>query len=323
MKKAAERVFLIGAGFTKAAFPHAPLNKDVLKSLSDPEYATVAKYRELYKEDDIEKLLTRLDLDAMASCELKAERARIDSELSAYFSRFRFTDLTSSPHWLGQFCMRLLQKNDCIINLNYDCLLDGALDSFGVWSPNGGYAGIGNQLADSLPANPLNIKIYKIHGSENFYQSSVLGRNPRQTGIGLDINPFIYPKSGAHSYLRFGMSNSKPYIIAPSFVKIPHVDIAAMMLDLLEEVGASRDFVIIGCGLRPEDSFLWLVLTRFLNSCTLPKRRLLILDPDAEALWRRISDYWVDDINEFADVSVLPYGIEQGIQQLRKALNIT
>jgi hypothetical protein len=46
----------------------------------------------------------------------------------------------------------------------------------------------------------------------------------------------------------------------------------------------------------------------------------MIIDPNAEALWNRISDYWVGDIKEFADTNVFSHGIEQGIQHLSEAL---
>ena len=98
---------------------------------------------------------------------------------------------------------------------------------------------------------------------ENFVESSVIGKNKNQTGIGFNINSSIYPKSGANSHLGGGALNPRPYIIAPSFVKIPHAEIAAMMLDLLDIATKAKSLAIIGCGMRPEDSFLRLLITRF------------------------------------------------------------
>ena len=151
-----------------------------------------------------------------------------------------------------------------------------------------------------MPVNPKNLPIYKIHGSENFIESAVIGNNPNQTAIGFYINSSIYPKSAAHSNFGGGAKEPKPYIIAPSFVKIPHVDIAAMMLDLLKVAEAARTLVIIGCGMRSEDNFLWLLLTQFLNKLLEFRKRLIVISPSAGDIWNKISNYWVGDICHFA-----------------------
>ncbi len=321
MKTDSKTIFLLGAGFTKAAVPHSPLNTELLEAISTSGGLVLDRYKDKYRINDIEKLLTQIDLDAIENFEIKKDRTAINAEISAYFSEFRFSEINSGiPSWLETFALSVLRQNDSIVSLNYECFLEGALDSLGVWTPNGGYAKINNPLADSIPDNPRNVLIYKIHGSENFVESSVLGKNPGQTGIGFHIDATIYPKSGAHSYLGGGAKEAKPYIIAPSFVKIPHVDIAAMMLDLLRVAEAARNFVIIGCGMRPEDSFLWLLLTRFLNKTANPRHRLILLSPSSEDIWKRISKYWVGDICRFCDVLIIPCGLQDGIFILESAL---
>jgi len=132
------------------------------------------------------------------------------------------------------------------------------------------------------------------------------------------INKSIYPVSGVHSY--FGGGGSKRYIIAPSFIKIPHVLINAMMLDLLKVAETARNLVIIGCGIRPEDNFLRLLLTSFLNKTMNPRHRLVILSPSAKSIWERISQYWVGDICQFSDVVIIPCGLEDGISTLESNL---
>lgn len=314
-------IFLLGAGFTKAAVPHSPLNTELLEAISKSFGSVLHKYRNKYRTNDIEKLLTQLDLEATENLEIKKDRHAINAEISAYFSKFRFSEINAGiPSWLETFALNVLEQNDSIVSLNYECFLEGALDSLGVWTPNGGYARINNSLADSIPINPKNVLIYKIHGSENFIESSVIGKNPEQTAIGFHINSTIYPKSGAHSYLGGGAKEPKPYIIAPSFVKIPHVDIAAMMLDLLKVTETAKNLVIMGCGMRPEDSFLWLFLTHFLNRTVNPHHRLILLSPSSEAIWKRISKYWVGDIRRFCDVSIIPCLLEDGISMLESAL---
>lgn len=321
METNANTIFLLGAGFTKAAVPQSPLNAELLDAISTERGSTLAKYKNKYEMHDIEKLLTQLDLEATEDNEIKKDRYTINVEISAYFSKYRFSIINADiASWLEIFALSVLNKNDSIVCLNYDCFLEGALDTLGVWSPNGGYARINNPLFDSVPENPKNIRIYKIHGSENFVESSVIGKNPEQTAIGLHIDETIYPKSGAGCHFGGGAKEPKPYIIAPSFVKIPHVHIAAMMLDLLEIAEAAKNFVIIGCGMRPEDNFLWLLLTRFLNKILESHHRLVILSPSAENIWKRISKYWVGDICQISDVCIIPCGLENGISTLQSAL---
>ena len=316
-------IFLLGAGFTKAAYPSAPLNKDLLSAIIDSGANTLAKYKKSYHTDDIERLLTLVDLDAFDSDEIRNDRSLIDAEISSYFSEYRFSSYSGEiPTWLTIFGKTILKNDDSIVSLNYDCFLEGALDHFKVWTPNCGYARVNNRLSSvspaAIPTNPKNIKIFKIHGSENFVEAEVDRGKRSQTAISFFINESIYPVSGVHSYL--GGGATKRYIIAPSFIKIPHVDINAMMLDLLKVAEAARNLVIIGCGMRPEDNFLRLLLTCFLNKTMNPRHRLVVLSPSSKSIWERISKDWVGDICRFSDVLIIPRGLEDGISALESNL---
>ena len=317
-----ENIYLLGAGFTEAVCPKAPLNNNLLRAIISNGGEKLSEYQERYKSDDIERLLTQIDLDSFADQQIKEDRALINAEISAFFSGFRFSVLDDNiPPWLETFSKEVLKQNDSIISLNYDCILEGVLDKLEVWTPNDGYTThIVYIPTDSISSNPKNITIYKIHGSENFVESSVIGKNPNQTAIGFIINEFIYPRSGANSHFGGGSKDPRPYIIAPSFVKIPHVDIAAMMLDLLDIVRKAKRLAIIGCRMRPEDSFLWLLLTRFLNISQDNRKKLIILGPSSEEIRKRVSNYWVGDIRRFADLSVIPCGLESGIESLVSAI---
>ena len=88
-------------------------------------------------------------------------------------------------------------------------MLEGVLDYLEVWTPREGYARISAFPTDSILPNLKNIIIHKIHGSENFVESSVIGKNKNQTGIGFNINSSIYPKSGANSHLGGGALNPR------------------------------------------------------------------------------------------------------------------
>lgn len=196
-----ENIYLLGAGFTKAVNSKAPLNCDLLETIVSKGAEKLSFYREKYKTDDIERLLTQFDLDSFADEQIRKDRREIESEISAFFSDYRFPVLNDKiPSWLEIFSVDLLKENDSIITLNYDCLLEGVLDYLGVWTPRDGYARISAFPTDSILTNPKKITIHKIHGSENFVESSVIGKNKNQTGIGFNINASIYPKSGANSH---------------------------------------------------------------------------------------------------------------------------
>ncbi len=316
-----ENIYLLGAGFTKAIYSKIPLNRDLLGAIIGGGAEKLSAYHKKYMTEDIERLLTQIDLDGFADDGCLKDRQVIQAEISSFFSNYRFSALNGAiPAWLERFSKELLKKNDSIVSLNYDCILEGVLDYFGVWTPRDGYARIDAFPTDSILPNPKQVIIHKIHGSENFRESGVIGKNRNQTAIGFYIDGSIYPKSGADSHLGFGGLHARPYIIAPSFVKIPHADIAAMMLDLLDIARNAKRLAIIGCGMRPEDSFLWLLVTRFLNVSREDRKALVILGPSSGDIWERISNFWVGDISRFTNVSVIPCGLEDGISGLEAAM---
>jgi hypothetical protein len=309
-------LFIVGSGITKAIFPNAPLNADLLPNLiAEGASPTIAFYYKKYATDDIEKLLTDLDLDAGENPQTKADRAKINAELSVYFSKFRYSQPDGKTiTWLETFAKKLLKPHDAILTLNYDCFLEGALDNYEVWTPNGGYAQIGHFFADSIPKNPKGIVFYKIHGSEHFVESSIAD-NQAQSDISFIIDSSVYPKSGKSRHFGGGIIDPRSYIIAPSFIKIPHVKIAAMMLQALTIAEAAKNLIIIGCGMRPEDNFLWLLLTRFIKREP-DRKRLVIVDPLSQKIWNRIAKYWIGDICEFAKVCLIPGGVEESLENL-------
>jgi hypothetical protein len=307
-------IFLLGAGFTKAAQPSSPTNAEVIPTLVDQlgESSWVQKYRTLYCTDDIEVLLTRLDIDAASDASKRSDRLAIEGELVSYFRRFRFTAaaLNAAP-WLSSFATELLGQGDAIITLNYDCFLEGLLDHYAVWTPNGGYDSVDNILVEAEP-NPKEIVIYKIHGSEHFRISGFFDR-PEQEAIAYEFDESIFPVSAAHSHFGGGI-DSRPYVIAPSFVKLPHLQIATMMLKILDFASLARNLVIIGCGLRREDNFLWLLLTRFLRRPD--EKCLVIVDPAATSISERLYRYWIGDPSRYARVSLLPGSLESSFAEL-------
>lgn len=130
--------FIIGAGFTKAVFPEAPLNRDLLGALAEKSTDSAAAILwDTYKTDDIEIALTRLDADIAVSQGERGSlaedgyklRRRIETELGNYFSSFLASEeLLERSQWLARFIDGVFIPGDVVISLNYDCVLEGALD---------------------------------------------------------------------------------------------------------------------------------------------------------------------------------------------------
>jgi hypothetical protein len=320
-------LFLIGAGFTKAVFPDAPLNEDLLSVLCKGTQCTTLKryYRER-KTNDIEILLTYLDLEILRPTHkqqaLQQVRKDIEQQLAKYFEQFRFKEeVLKENNWL-EFFTKSFNRNDAIITLNYDCLLEGVLDYYGVWSPKGGYAVLDNNplLGSEFPQNERNIRIFKIHGSEHFIEASGIP-NREKTAIDFPVYESIYPRSGKNRHFNYGMGQEiRPYIIAPSFVKIPHEDIELMMIKALKAAASANNFIVIGCSLRPEDSFLWLLMTSFLNQPP-ANRKVVIVDPCAEMIAKKVVGHYFVDINRFVRIKKLANILQDIVKELINELH--
>lgn len=313
-------VFLLGAGFTKAALPQAPLNADLATVVAAGQSASrLPTYMRQYRTSDIEVLLTRLDLDAsQAKLSRRAlDREAINVELANYFRSFRFnpSELSASP-WLCTFATEIVKQDDAVVTLNYDCFLEGLLDWCGVWAPGGGYACVDNPLIDAVAQNSKGITLYKIHGSEHFRISPVFP-DKGQDDIAFEFNAGVFPKSAAASNFGGGV-DSRPYLIAPSFVKLPHRQMAQMMVRLVAVTQAATNLVIVGCGLRKEDSFLWVMLIAFLNRRE--HKNLIIVDPYAATIEDRIARFWIGDLCKYTSVSLLPCGLATAVPALNRLL---
>lgn len=303
-------LFLVGCGFTKAVFPRtAPLNKDLVQVLiaAQPD-SPLALYRQAYETDDIEILLTHLDLEicalgdgshAAAKRRLEADRETIDMALAKYFEQFRFTKCQDAitPEtraWLDLFAKDVLNQHDVVVTVNYDCFLEGLLDSHNVWSPSTGYGPVRTPVTGTSvekASNPRSIVFYKIHGSENFH------RPPSEVDATQEVwaivNAEIFPTTGANATL--GVYDGQARIIAPSFVKQFPRQMQQMMTAALESAKKATSTTVIGCGLRPEDSHLWLLLTSFIQNSGGAKR-IIIVDLDAESIREKINRLYGPDL---------------------------
>jgi len=265
------------------------LNKDVLGSIQLTMPAVWEDLTARCSTKDIEIALTKLDLDIIAMPDdrkLICLRRKVEASLSIFFSKFRYkeTMLNESP-WLSDFINGAFLKEDVVVSLNYDCLLEGLLDRFNLWSPHDGYGRTCavKSVATDKP-NPSPITVLKIHGSENFHRDAMLGSQIDKHFV-FTINESIFPVSGRLLRLCNQGEDSSEAIIAPSFVKVFPSALLCLMLEALDIAQKAETMVLIGCGLRREDTFLYLLLWHFLGT----SKRIFIVDPYANSLCNRIS----------------------------------
>ncbi|MGH9962601.1 MAG: hypothetical protein ACREBC_36720, partial [Pyrinomonadaceae bacterium] len=315
-------VFIVGAGFTKAIFPDAPLNRDLLRVLAvKPSASASAALRDRYKTGDIEIALTKLDVDVALSQEeeLRKLRGRIESELADYFGSFCASeDLIAQSQWLANLVDDVFSSGDVAISLNYDCVLEGALDCRGKWSPNGGYgSSLDNPLASNDRTSKSPVLVLKIHGSANFIIAPYVDK-PTATAVNFDFDERFFPRSAKNTHFGYGAGTGKGYVIAPSYVKIPKVEISYLMLDALTASTHAKNLIIIGSALRPEDGFLTVLVTNFLHQPTWRSRKIVVVDPEAESLSNRLKNYWgVNVANQILPISDL---LETSVARLLAAI---
>lgn len=321
--------FIIGAGFTKAVFPAAPLNGDLLDALAGKvadSAATVLRHR--YKTNDIEIALTRLDSDIAASQgdrglpveDGRRLRRRIENELGDYFSSFVASEdlLVRSP-WLAQFVDEVFNSGDVVISLNYDCVLEGALDCRGKWSPKGGYGSpFGHPLVRDDEFSKSPVTVLKIHGSASFAIAPYADK-PEASAVNFAFDEHFFPRSARSTHFGYGAGTGRTYLIPPSYVKIPTVELTYLMLDAMSASATATNLVIIGAALRPEDGFLTVLLTNFLRQPSWRTRRIFIVDPAANSIRSCLEKFW--GVNVSSQIAPIEGRLEACVPELVELLS--
>ena len=291
-------LFLIGSGFTKALLPCAPLNADLLPRLckNSANHGCITMFN-LYENNDIEVCLTKLDLDIISNKakvgELNSLRTNVENELAGFFYNYVASDdLLANCEWARKFFQNAISVDDVVVSLNYDCIFEGMLDLVDKWTPNGGY---GTTFMNFINSKKSPTRVLKIHGSASFMAQPNRTDKSKAETIGFTINEHFFPKSGKYTEFAFGDDKSKPFIIAPSYVKIPALAISYLMLEALKASTEASKIIIIGCGLRPEDSFLTLLITNFLNQ---KKGKIIIADRKPEERFSNLQKYYEDDVEQ-------------------------
>jgi hypothetical protein len=227
-----------------------------------------------------------LDIIGMPeNLELIGLRKKAEASLSSFFGQFRYTEAVSNKNaWVLDLIRSAFFKEDVVVSLNYDCMLEGLLDRCDLWSPDEGYGRTCPVKSVPSEPNPSPVTVLKIHGSENFHRDAVHGSQTDQA-FAFTVDESIFPVSGCLKHFCLPGMGSLEAIIAPSFVKVFPSALLCLMTEALDMASKAKTLVLIGCGLRREDTFLYLLLWHFLG----PTKRIFIVDPYANDLGKRIS----------------------------------
>ncbi|NCD10803.1 MAG: hypothetical protein EOL98_15595 [Negativicutes bacterium] len=320
-------LYLIGSGFTKAIFPKSPLNNELLKVLVSDRPDCAAQWLiDKYKTNDVEIALTKLDVDIRAYgeenteliSELKGLRRDIERDIGKFFSFYRATpELLEEKVWLKELLQFVSSNGNVAVSLNYDSVFEGALDCIGRWSPKGGYGPFQHGLIDDSEYDESPIAVLKIHGSTTFKIAESINAL-RSRAVNFLFDEYFFPVSAKDKHFGYGLGKGETYLIAPSFVKIPTVEMSYCMIDALKAASKSRNLIVVGCGLRLEDSFLTILLTHFLHQRDWQKRKIIIVDPYADKIASRIREYW--GVNVDKCIVSIEEGIEESIKRLQDAI---
>ena len=188
MQDTPRRVYVTGAGFTRAFVPKAPLLVDdfdndelVLKVRGLPKASELLELERNKHPDgfiNIERLMTRLD-DLMPydyANETIDEYAYLLAELKRAFrnrlARSRIGEVEGDD--LQSFANYSSREGNTCITFNYDDYLDQALLGTDVWNPYWGYGFFCRSAVDSVsrlsdPPMGSSTLLLKLHGSMNWW----------------------------------------------------------------------------------------------------------------------------------------------------------
>jgi len=279
--------YLLGAGFSKAICEKAPLHDDLGDEVNNlipvdlkEKYNFDPKYFELF--------MTQLDLELKRepSEQTTKTRNKIREHL---IKRLNINKLVAND--LGSKFVRNLQNDDLLLTLNYDCLLDQILASENIWHPNGGYSQyVNNPLFgqdDQKNETLKNIFLLKLHGSLNFQEHGFWDGADKaftfdQTAISLEVSKDVFKTLSYGHFGVVGQSTISEYLIIPSYIKSFHPQILSLWNLAIQKVQQIDKFVIIGCGLRVEDTMLPILLMNV--QC----EKLCIVDLKAYEIYQKI-----------------------------------
>ncbi|GEM_PF-4529895 len=238
-----KQIFLLGAGFTKAIKPEAPLTNDFMKCLDISSFPEILEdFRDT--NPDIEQFLSLIDLKYLQTKKQNESlrkryfhiRNEVVNQIVALVGLEKLgVKREEENSLLKRFVAdKIIPDHTCVLTLNYDCVMDQGLWLSKRWSPREGYLLSSFPIDDNLdleekekpPKNSTldNISLLKLHGSINFKLS-----DPKilddQHKIYIEMSEELF--SGLHitSNPPNGTKSEYPFVLIPSYFKSFNNDI--------------------------------------------------------------------------------------------------
>jgi len=286
-----ETVFVVGAGFTRAFVPQAPLLVDDYKILclrknfkSFPHAVSVLDQALSEYNDgsvDLEKLMTRVSGMPYDAVDARHELALLETALRRNLVK-RITDAKAQVDWAGlQKVARLgFERRASFVTFNYDDILEAALwevaqnwaqspdwDPYGrpAWHPDGGYGFYCRPsivcVSDVLSLmDQTRILVLKLHGSINWRTRLGEGATSGPAAI-LHHEDWYSPRTGPRVPLISTdiieqHLESAPFIIPPVLVKAElavHPVLSVVWKLAYEQLKAAKTVTFIGYSLPVTD----------------------------------------------------------------------
>lgn len=275
------RCFLLGTGFTHAVTKGESLLTDQL--MSKISNLIVPELKDDFEDTfpNIELFMTLLGLRELSfqNESLKKKTRGVQEKIiERIVSLYDISMLDKDYSLRGSF-IKKVSGGDCILTLNYDCVLDKYLWLNKRWSPNGGYVLPlipGTQIKDNKEL--YNILLLKLHGSCNFRD-----RGNNQDYPGVEVNETIFPEIYANHNSRNTTLDQGPHVLVMSYIKSPSNGIRQIWEQASDKLKQADRLTIIGCSMRDEDEFLKFALYHFGTNEKIDKFIVEIVDKDEKA----------------------------------------
>jgi len=279
-----KRVFVLGAGFSHYIsgnrFPLGVELTEIVRKLNIPALNDHFQDAE-HSPDNIENILSKMELDRDISNEEKETNKK--KIFIAFQKKMLVKDVLKNPETIEKskdLIKKLFKRDDVIITLNYDLLLEHLLSKsdINMWSPCGN--GYGNKIESQYVdcddekdnnKNKNNIRILKLHGSYNFFTQKQIDTKNYSKSFDVLINgehpDFLDMKDMfenlPHSLLT---KDSKIHdsIVLPTYVKpfAQNRSFVFLWHEAIAEMKNADIITIIGYSFPKED-----VMMSFLFSC--------------------------------------------------------
>jgi len=318
-----QTIFVLGAGFTKAFAPKAPLLVDDYPELIEieKEFSSSPEIQDLFQlvalerkrnegKIDFERFLTRLD-SGMPYDQTRGRNelfrvvlSRVKVLFAKRLSELRATTIHTAE--LGSFASYCLQHNASCITFNYDDVLDKVLYEHGknrhpFWTPDAGYGFFCRPrqlLIHNMPVfmDKPGILLLKLHGSVNW-------RIQLGTQSPFRIDSFYHAADWFEPYTTVApvaIEYAEKHLEPTPFIVPPVLSKTALLAEPIlryvwnlacETLESAREIVFVGYSLPLTDLAASTLFSEAISRSSPPDIRVMIYHAKEEERQRILNSY--------------------------------